>query len=84
MKYAVSAIAVLALVGCTDAQTATRVLNAQGYKDVQITGFRYFGCGEQDQYRTGFKATGPGGQQVEGVVCSGFSFFGKSSTVRID
>ncbi len=84
MKYAALGLLVIGLTACTDAGTATRILKAQGYKDVQITGYRFFGCGEQDQYRTGFKAIGPSGDQVEGVVCSGISFLGKSSTVRID
>lgn len=84
MKYAVAFLAVLALSGCTDAGHARRVLQAQGYKDIQVTGYRFFGCGQHDNYRTGFKAIGPGGTPVEGVVCTGVTLFGKSATVRID
>lgn len=85
MKYAVAIFATLILTGCSDADGAKRILQAQGYKEVQITGYRWFGgCGQNDNYRTGFRAIAPGGTNVEGVVCSGISPFGKSSTIRID
>lgn len=73
------------LAGCTDADGARRAVEAQGLKDVKITGYRFWGCSSgkdsDDTYHTGFEAKGPSGQQVTGVVCSGIL---KGSTVRYD
>ena len=68
---AVFLVNVLFLGGCTDAPKATNLLQSQGYSQVEITGYSFFGCGESDAWRTGFKATSPNGQRVEGVVCEG-------------
>jgi hypothetical protein len=70
------------LAACTDEQGATRVLMHEGYKDIRITGYRFLGCGNDDDYSTGFAATSPSGAPVTGVVCSGLMF--KASTVRLD
>jgi hypothetical protein len=64
--------ALLMLAGCTDEHTALRVLNSAGFKDVQLTGYRWYGCGSEDNFRTGFNATAPSGERVSGVVCSGW------------
>ena len=73
------------LIACTDADQAKRAVEAQGLKDVKITGYRWFGCGDSknssDTYHTGFEATGLNGQHVSGVVCSGIL---KGATVRYD
>ncbi|ABX11030.1 gp39.1 hypothetical protein [Escherichia phage JS98] len=86
MKYVNRSIAALvlavSLVGCTDADNATRVLDANGYEQIQITGYNLFGCSEDDFQRTGFIAVGPTGKRVEGTVCSGLFF--KKSTIRFD
>ncbi|MCP1376020.1 hypothetical protein [Dyella lutea] len=76
------AIALLALTACTDNETAARALHGAGYSDVQLTGYRWIGCGKDDDFSTGFKAKGPTGVPVTGVVCS--SWFGKGATVRQD
>lgn len=60
---------------------ANRALDSAGYSQIQITGFRFFGCGEDDNFRTGFAAVGPTGKPVTGVVCGGFL---KGSTIRLD
>lgn len=81
MKH-VLAIAVLCLLtACTAEDEATRALRGAGYKDVQFTGYRVFGCGKGDSWHTGFEATGPSGVKVSGVVCSGFM---KGATIRTD
>ena len=69
----------LVLAGCTDAPTARKVLESQGYTDVQIGGYSFFGCSESDQFHTEFTAKGMNGKQVSGVVCSGWM---KGATVR--
>lgn len=54
-------------------------LEKSGYKDIEITGYSPFSCDEKDSFSTGFKATNPVGQRVEGVVCCGLL---KNCTVR--
>jgi hypothetical protein len=71
----------LLLTGCTSANTAQRALSGAGYTKVSLTGYRFFGCGEEDLYRDGFEAVGPTGQKVTGVVCGGIL---KGSTIRLD
>lgn len=73
-------VAAMLLVGCTDAENATRLLKAQGYTDIEITGYSAFGCSEDDTLHTGFRAKGVNGQVVVGTVCSGLFF--KNSTIR--
>lgn len=72
-------LSVLFLAACTDTDGAKRALEAQGFKDIQITGFQYFGCDQRDAFRTGFKATNVNGIPTIGVVCSGWL---KGATVR--
>ena len=79
-KMLILALASLAIMSCTNAEEATRVLEAQGFKNIEITGYNFFGCGKDDIYHTGFIAIGQNGQAVEGTVCSGMFF--KGSTVR--
>lgn len=83
-KSVLAAAALMGLAACTDPATATRVAENHGFTRVEITGYRFFGCSEHDVYHTGFRATAPNGRRVEGVVCSGFSIFGKSNTLRLD
>jgi hypothetical protein len=60
---------------------ARAVLAAQGYTQVEITGARFLGCGREDVYRTGFRAVGPTGIPVKGIVCDGIF---KGATVRLE
>lgn len=66
---------------CTDEVTTRRVLTEQGYTNIRITGYRYFGGGEDDVFNTGFTATSPKGHMVSGCVTRGLL---KGSTVRLD
>lgn len=79
MKKTISIVALLALSACSNSEQATRALQGAGYKDISITGYSLFGCGENEFSHTGFEATGPNGQRVDGVVCS--SWF-KGATIR--
>lgn len=82
MKHLMTtAIAVAVLAGCSSADEATRALTGAGYKNITTTGYRLFGCDENDGWHTGFEATGPSGQRVTGVVCSGVL---KGATIRTD
>ena len=73
--------ALSALSACTDADKATRVLHGMGYKNVEVTGYRFFACGDDYTFHTGFKAKGADGSDVTGTVCSGVL---KGSSVKID
>lgn len=79
-KFIMTVLAVAALSGCTDADNAERILESNGYSNIQITGYNWFGCSEDDFQHTGFNAVGPTGKPVTGTVCSGIFF--KNSTVR--
>lgn len=74
-----TAFAAVSLAGCTNAPSATRTLEKAGYTDVETTGYKVFGCGDDDDFHTGFRATNPRGERVEGVVCGGFL---KGDTIR--
>jgi hypothetical protein len=78
-KIAFVAAALLTLAACTQPDDARRTLEAAGYSDIEITGYKAFGCSEDDYFHTGFRATGVNGQPVEGVVCGGWL---KGSTIR--
>jgi hypothetical protein len=84
LRVSVTVLA-LTIIGCTDAEQARRATEAQGLKNVKITGYRWFGCDDgknsSDTFHTGFEATGPNGTKVSGVVCSGLL---KGATVRYD
>lgn len=82
MKTAAFIILAAALIGCTDENHADKILRAQGYTDIRTTGYRLFGCSEDDEVRTGFVAKSVNGTRVEGVVCCGLVL--KSCTVRVD
>lgn len=77
----IAVIAAVTLAGCSSADEATRALSGAGYKNITTTGYRVFGCDEKDGWHTGFEATGPNGQRVTGVVCSGVF---KGATIRTD
>lgn len=86
MKYInraiVAALFAFGVAGCTDADNATRILEANGFHDIEITGYSWFSCSEKDTQSTGFKAIGPTGIKVEGAVCSDILF--KNSTIRFE
>lgn len=68
------------LSACTDPEGAKQTLLRNGYIDIRMQGYSWFGCAESDNYATEFTAKSPAGYQVHGVVCS--SIFGKGSTIR--
>lgn len=67
---------------CTDEPGARRTLEGAGYRDITITGYRFFMKGDDDWYCTGFEAIGPSGQRVTGAVTGGF--WTKGKTIRMD
>lgn len=79
MKYTPTLVLALLIASCTDDSATLHTLNYAGYKNVQLTGWEPFACAGDDNFSTGFRATNPAGQRVEGVVCCGLL---KSCTVR--
>jgi hypothetical protein len=79
MKYIFIALLAVLVTGCTDAEVAKKALDGAGYTDVQMTGYEVFACSKDDTFHTGFKAKGPTGKPVEGVVCSAWL---KGATIR--
>jgi hypothetical protein len=70
----------LNFVGLSAPDEAMHVVTVSGYKNIKITGYEFYGCGESDFFRTGFEASAPNGTQVKGVVCSGLF---KGATLRL-
>jgi len=64
-----------------DSVGAVNTLTRQGYVDIEITGRSFWGCSEDDVWRTKFSAISPSGHAVRGVVCEGIL---KGSTIRFD
>lgn len=81
MRYTMAFLMVALLAGCTAPERAKKVLEDQGYTNVETTGYAWFDCGQDDAFATEFKALSPVGRPVEGAVCSGWF---KGNTVRID
>ena len=81
MKNIILIIAIaLIMTGCTNKDDAQRALKYEGFTNIQVTGFNFFGCSKDDFYHTGFIATNKNGVSVEGTVCSGL--LSKNATVR--
>lgn len=79
MRTLFIAITLVALVGCTNEPDALRALEAEGFTDVQWTGYDFFACSKDDFYATGFSAVRDG-KRHRGTVCAGILF--KGSTIR--
>lgn len=80
-RFLIAAILAISAASCTSDKEAIRAVEAMGMKDVRPTGYRFFGCGEDDTFHTGFEATNVKGERVTGVVCSAVL---KGATVRLD
>ncbi len=80
MKTLFTLAAICFAIACTDDDSTRKTLQMHGFTNVQTTGYSPFTCGDNDSFSTGFRATNPSGQVVEGTVCCGL--FGKGCTVR--
>ncbi len=66
------ALSVAVLSGCgVNPQSATNAAEAQGLTDFKVTGYSFFGCGNEDMFKSSFTAIGANGKPISGVVCSG-------------
>lgn len=78
----ISVLAITALLsGCTNTSKAEEVLMKNGYTNIKMTGYSFFGCSDSDSFSDGFEAKSPNGSNVVGVVCSGMF---KGATIRFD
>lgn len=66
---------------CTDKKGAKHLLEQNGFTEIKITEYKFFMCGKEDQFSTGFEAVSPTGQKVSGCVCSGIM---KGKTIRFE
>lgn len=84
-KTAILGVAVMALVGLTACtiQPERRVaaIEAHGFTNVELDGWAWFACAEDDTYSYAFKALDARGRPVEGALCSGWAL--KGATVRL-
>jgi hypothetical protein len=72
----------LLLISCADPnQVAFSALENEEYSNIQLTGFGWFSCSNDDVFRTRFTATNSKGRKVTGTVCSGIL---KGATIRYD
>lgn len=67
-------------ISCKRDEDVAKFARIEKWDSYQITGVCYFGCGQDDFFKTKFKAF-KNGESFEGCVCS--SAF-KNSTLRID
>ena len=81
LRVAVATFIALLTVGCTNETGAVGALRSAGYKDIRMTGYRFFMCSQDDLYATGFTATGPSGLPISGAVCEAPL---KGKTIRLD
>lgn len=65
----------------SDRSHISKFMENQGYSDVQIGKYSFFGCGRDDFYRNEFTAINPVGNKVNGYICEGIF---KGKTIRID
>lgn len=72
-------LGIIFIVGCTAPDIAYRMLEQEGYSDIEITGYVFFGCGESDIFHTGFTAK-KNTHTITGVVCQGLL---KGATIRL-
>ena len=85
MKKIIMTVSLICIIligfGCTNQNNAKRILEQNGYEDINFTGYSFFACADKDFYHTGFKAKNiSSGKIVEGTVCEGLLF--KNSTIR--
>jgi hypothetical protein len=81
-RYLIVLIVLFLLMGCTNNPDAIRILQENGYKEIQMTGYNFFSCSKDDFYHSGFMAKSPNGNSIKGTVCSGILF--KNSTIRFE
>lgn len=81
------ALAGLAVVGIASSATRTdpakqvAAVEAYGFTNVEMKGWAWFACSEDDDLKYAFTARDARGRPVQGALCSGW--FLKGATVRL-
>ena len=70
----------LLIISCTREEDVSKYARIEKWDSYSVEGFCWFGCGQDDFFKTKFTAV-KNGQAFKGCVCS--SIF-KNSTLRID
>jgi len=70
----------LLLLGCSDAERSTRILENDGYADIKTDGYWPLQCSDSDTFSTAFVAK-KNGRLIKGTVCCGFV---KNCTIRVE
>lgn len=73
--------AAMLLMSCAEPDKATKILQQQGYTEIEITGWRPWMASDSDDFSTGFRAKSPNGTVVTGAVTGGVF---KGHTIRLD
>ena len=60
-------------------EEAKRILSTDGISNIELTGYAWFSCAQDDWTHTGFRGI-KNGQRVEGALCGGLIF--KNNTLR--
>lgn len=83
MKKILSFVLIAGILSCTNEDDSRDTLEAQGYTNIELTGYAWNRCAESDSTCTGFVAVGPTGLTVRGAVGCSRTGCGKGCTVRI-
>jgi hypothetical protein len=67
--------------GLVDEEGSRELLQEQGYTEIVIGNYDWWGCGDGDWWQTEFSAISPNGQTVTGTVCKGLW---KKKTIRFN
>lgn len=71
MKKLIVAVMCAMMAGCAAPDMSKETLVKAGFRDIQIDGYAWMGCGKDDTFSTKFTATNALGMRVSGVVCCG-------------
>lgn len=75
----IAALAAKSCDGCGVGENGRNAIESQGFTDIKIGDYAWFGCGRDDTYQSHFTAKNSNGKSVSGIVCCGIL---KGCTVR--
>jgi hypothetical protein len=64
-------VTAMVAIGCTDDNATISTLNKSGYTDIEITGYSFWECGQDDTFHTGFRAKNPKGDGLLRILDEG-------------
>lgn len=67
------------LFGCSSHKDAVEALQKNGFTEIETHGYSFFGCTNDDTFKTKWTAKNTQGVKVSGVACSGWL---KGTTLR--